>query len=87
MPLACRFGRLAQTTFTQAACLASMSSPRLRRAGLLRPETEIIPEAEQTLYRIFKTSPGNAYGRYNALGRELVSFEHGLNARMKKFDK
>lgn len=74
---------LENSQVTQAACLASMSSPRLRRAGLLRPDTEIVPEAERTLYRFLQTVPGNAYGRFNALGRELVSFEHGLDARMK----
>jgi hypothetical protein len=67
---------------TLEACLASMSSPRLQRAGLLRPDIKIIPEAERTLYRLLRAVPGNAYGRYNALGRELVSFEHGLDARL-----
>lgn len=67
---------------TREACLASMSSPRLRRAGLLRPDVTIISEAERTLYRLLLATPGNAYGRYNAMGRELVSFEHALDARM-----
>jgi len=76
---------LEKSLVTREACLASMSSPRLRRAGLLRPDTKILPEAERTLYRFLLEDPGNAYGRYNAMGRELVSFEHGLDVRMKKF--
>lgn len=75
---------LENSLVTRAACLASMSSLRLRRAGLLQSDTKIIPEAERKLYRFLQTTPGNAYGHYNALGRELVSFEHGLDARMKK---
>lgn len=35
--------------------------------------------AELELYEILMTEPGNPYGRYNALMRELVSFEHALD--------
>jgi hypothetical protein len=35
--------------------------------------------AELELYEILMTEPGNPYGRYNALLRELVSFEHALD--------
>ena len=67
---------------TIPACLVWMASPRLRRAGLL-PETAIrlIAEPEQQLYQLLRRQGGDAYSRYNALVRELVSFEQALDHR------
>jgi hypothetical protein len=67
---------------TREACLVSMCSPRLRGAGILPQNIKIVPDAERTLYRFLQRDGGNAYGRFNALGRELVSFEHALDARL-----
>jgi len=35
--------------------------------------------AELELHEILSSQPGNAYDRYNAIIRELVSFEHALD--------
>ena len=65
---------------TAPACLIGIAQTRLTRAGLLpasAPAT--IPEPERELYRLLRKSGGDAYSRYNALLRELVSFEHALD--------
>jgi hypothetical protein len=67
---------------TIPACLVCMASPRLARAGLLPGgEAGLIPEPERQLYRLLSAQGGDAYSRYNALLRELVSFEHALDRR------
>ena len=64
------------------ACLVGMARPRLRRAGLI---TGVVagsfPEPERQLYRLLRQEGGDAYSRYNALIRELVSFEQALDRR------
>ena len=40
------------------------------------------PELE--LYDLLKLEPGDAYSRYNAMVRELVSFENALDRRNRK---
>ncbi len=68
---------------TVAACLAAMAWPRLRRAGLAPVHVPSLPaEAEHELYRLLRQEGGDAYGRYNALIRRLVSFEHALDQRL-----
>ena len=67
---------------TPAACLVEIALPRLRRARLLPaalPAPD--PESELRLYRLLKAQGGDAYSRYNALLRELVSFEQALDKR------
>ena len=65
---------------TIAACLVRIARTRLSRAGLtLNGENQ--SEAELDLYRLLMAQGGDAYGRYNALIRELVSFERALDAR------
>jgi hypothetical protein len=70
---------------TIPACLVGMARPRLRRAGLL---TGVLagsfPEPERQLYRLLRQERGDAYSRYNALTRELVSFEQALDQRQNK---
>lgn len=64
---------------TVGACLAAIASPKLKAGGLLPSDYQSsIPEAELLLYRLLRKEKGNAYGRYNALLRELVSFEQAL---------
>ena len=69
---------------TIPACLVRMASPRLARAGLL-PGTDpgFIPEPELQLYRLLRQQGGDAYSRFNALLRELVSFEQALDQRQR----
>ena len=67
---------------TVAACLAAIALPRLRRAGVL---VEVPPglssDVELQLYRLLRKSGGDAYSRYNALLRQIISFEQALDRR------
>ena len=64
------------------ACLAEIAGPRLRRLGLMPPASSPAPgDPELRLYRLLRRQEGDAYSRYNALLRELVSFEQALDRR------
>jgi hypothetical protein len=69
---------------TIPACLVRIARPRLSRAGLMPPS---IPgqhsNHELQLYGLLKLERGDAYSRYNALIRELVSFENALDRRIR----
>jgi hypothetical protein len=70
---------------TIPACLVSMARPRLRGAGLITEGgAGSIPEPERQLYRLLGLEVGDAYSRYNALVRELVSFEQALDRRQNR---
>jgi hypothetical protein len=65
-----------------AAWLAAIAGPRLCRLGLLPSSVSLSwPEPELELYRLLRRQGGDAYSRYNALLRELVSFEQALDRR------
>ena len=67
---------------TIPACLVAISRLRLQRAGLLRDDIPALQtDAELQLYRLLRQAGGDAYSRYNALLRELVSFEQALDRR------
>ena len=71
---------LAAGRHSVAACLVRIARTRLSRAGLtLKGENHSEPELD--LYRLLVAQGGDAYGRYNALLRELISFERALDAR------
>jgi hypothetical protein len=66
---------------TPAACAVWIAVPRLRKAGLIN-DTDLarrVTDPELTLYRLLRAEPGDAYARYNATLRRLVSFEHALD--------
>lgn len=66
------------------SCLVAIARPRLARAGLLPTELDTEPvEVERELYRLLCAQGGDAYARYNALLRELASFEAALDGRLK----
>jgi hypothetical protein len=70
---------------TVAACLVSIARPRLNRAGFLSGIQMKLPlEPELSLYRLLRTEGGDAYSKYNALLRELISFEQALDRRMRE---
>ena len=70
---------------TISSCLLSIAKPRLERAGLPSPAAAGgIPEAELTLYRLLMAEGGDAFGRYQALLRRLVSFEQALEHRVRQ---
>lgn len=65
---------------TVPACLVAIARTRLNRAGLLSSVSpHASPEPERQLYRLLCQEGGDAYSRYNALVRELVSFENALD--------
>ena len=69
---------------TISSCLVRIASPRLSKAGLIPQPAESDINAELDLYEILSKEGKNAYSRYNALIRELVSFEHCLDQRLSK---
>ena len=67
------------------SCLVRIARPRLSRAGLMpQGNPGELSEPELELYGLLKREGGDAYSRYNALLRELVSFENALDQRNRK---
>ncbi len=64
------------------ACLVRIARRRLSRAGLLDAVSSYDDGAEMELYGYFAHEGPQAYSRYNALLRELISFEHALDHRL-----
>jgi hypothetical protein len=65
------------------ACLVRMARPRLIKAGMMSASPLHDDGAELDLYQLISSSEGDrAFSRYNALVRELISFEHALDHRM-----
>ena len=69
---------------TPASCLVRMARRRLVTAGLMSLPQDRDIDAELDLYRLLSDEGDAAYGRYNALVRELVSFEHALDHRLRR---
>jgi hypothetical protein len=70
---------------TIPACLVGIARSRLGRAGLIpKVVPNPFPEPELQLYRLLRQQEGDAYSRYNALVRELVSFEQALDRRQRQ---
>lgn len=65
------------------ASLVAIARPRLAGAGLLGPTNATNDEPERELYRQLQEEGGDAYSRYNALLRELASFEVALDRRLR----
>lgn len=63
---------------TIASLLVSIGAPRLRRAGLEVPDLAVA-HPEHRLYDLLAAEDSDAaHSRYNALIRQLVSFERAL---------
>ena len=62
---------------TISSCIVLIAFRKFRAAGLVEGESPI-REAELVLYDLLLKEGGNAYGRYNSLIRELVSFGRAL---------
>ena len=60
-----------------SSCLVAIAFGKFRKAGLVEGEPPF-SEAELVLYDLLRKEGGNAYGRYNSLIRELVSFGRAL---------
>ena len=65
------------------ASLVAIARPRLAGAGLWGTTNAAGNEPERELYRQLRAEGGDAYSRYNALLRELVSFEQALDRRLR----
>ncbi len=63
---------------TPEACLIAIARTRLGRAGLAIPLGYEIQEPEHQLYALLGAETGDAYSRYNALIRQLISFSQAL---------
>ena len=60
------------------ACLVAIAFGKFRDAGLVSGEAPF-HQAELVLYALLRKEGGNAYGLYNSLIRELVSFGRALS--------
>lgn len=70
---------------TIPGCLVAVARSRFTRAGLLpRSASATHDEPELELYCLLREEGGDAYSRYNALLRELTSFESALDARLRR---
>jgi hypothetical protein len=73
---------------TVAACLIGIGRSRLAEAGVISGGgVAWSVEPERQLYRLLGQQGGDAYSRYNALVRELVSFEQALDRRQRQKQK
>ena len=66
---------------TPFACAVWIALPRLRREGLIDDTllARRVHEPARLLYRLLCREGGDAYGRYNAIFRRLMRFEHALD--------
>ncbi len=71
-----------QGRHTIPACLVRMARPRLSRAGFMASGVLRDDGAELELYHHLAHEGLLAHSRYNALVRELISFEHALDHRL-----
>ena len=70
--------------FTAEALLIAVCAPRLRGAGMAHQAAADEPEhPELALYERLCRDGGDAYSRYNAYIRRLVSFERALDVTRK----
>lgn len=72
-----------ENRLTMAACLVRMARRRLGKAGLMENSPPRDDGAELDLYHLLSHEGNQAHSRYNALVRELISFEHALDHRLK----
>ncbi len=71
--------------FTAEALLIAVGAPRLRGAGMALPAAADEPaHPELALYERLCRDGGDAYSRYNAYIRRLVSFERALDVTRKR---
>ncbi|WP_395747020.1 hypothetical protein [Prosthecobacter sp.] len=65
---------------TPESCLLAVGWSRLQRSGLPMPVSSParFPEPEMQLYALLCAEKGDAYSRYNALVRRLISFEQAM---------
>jgi hypothetical protein len=67
---------------TMHSCLVRMARPRLAKAGFMQASQQHDINAELDLYHLLSHEGNQAHSRYNALVREIISFEHALDHRL-----
>lgn len=72
----------AENILSIPACAVRIAQPRLSNAGLLAKTAMTDITAEHDLYQLLTPEGDRAYSRYNAILREIVSFENALDHRM-----
>ena len=63
---------------SEEALLVSIGARRLRNAGVPVPETTLANPEHSLYFRLAENDPDSAHSRYNALIRQLVSFERAI---------
>jgi len=66
---------------TIPACLVAIAQPRLRAVGFDAIPGRYAADAELQLYRLLRHADPDGYSSYNALMRQLISFEQALDHR------
>jgi hypothetical protein len=71
---------------TPESCLIEVGRPRLARSGIaIGPRLPLtLGDPHRQLYHLLLQLGGDAYSRYNALLRRLISFEQANEALMAK---
>ena len=69
---------------TIPSCSVRIATPRLVRAGLMPPSIRRYDGAELDLYQMLAAGGTRAHSCYDALLRELISFEYALDHRLSK---
>lgn len=71
---------------TIPSCIVRIARYRLAKAGLMEslPKPDI--DAELDLYSLLSEEGNQAHSKYNALIRELISFEHALDHRLRSME-
>lgn len=75
---------LGENRHTIPSCLVRMARRRLAKAKLMEPSPRHDIDAELDLYQLLSHEGNQAHSRYNSLVRQLVSFEHALDHRLKR---
>ena len=66
---------LEQNRLSQSGLLVAIGAERLRRIGLEVPDVSFADPEHQLYMLLAREEPDSAHSRYNALVRQLVSFE------------
>lgn len=75
---------LAEGCHTIETCLVRIAANRLLRAGIAFPHNTDPENAELDLYALLTPFGDDAHSKYNALIRELISFEQALDHRISR---
>lgn len=71
---------IANGATTDVALLVMIGAPRLRSLGLIVPPNTLLNPEDELYRRLAASDADSAHSRYNALIRQLVSFERALQS-------